>query len=152
MTIHLWACPRGGLAHAEHRLVLGTIQPTDREACAADPSHHGDVAVSEEVRQKMIQDWKVVQRNGKKKEEGSERKRGTWTCNHIWQAVSKVFKVYSVFTFTEMYYLALSESGGIISRVWAGPYRFTTNRLTDGMLEPACKAQEEEKKIKWTYR
>lgn len=54
MTTHLWACPRGGLTHAEHWLVLDTIQPTNRKAGAADPSRHGDVAVSEEAMQKMI--------------------------------------------------------------------------------------------------
>lgn len=54
MTNHLWASPCGGLAHAQHWLVLGAIQPTDREPGAADPSHHGDVAVPEEAMQKMI--------------------------------------------------------------------------------------------------
>ena len=75
MTAHLGACPRGGLAHAQHRLVLGSIQPTNREAGAANPSHHGDVAVSEEAMQKMIhgeekkrRDWKVVQEGERERE------------------------------------------------------------------------------------
>lgn len=52
-TTRLGAGPRGRLAHAQHRLVLDAIQPTDRQPRAADPSHHGDVAVSEEAMQKM---------------------------------------------------------------------------------------------------
>lgn len=38
-------------------------------------------------------------------------------------------------------HLLFWESGGIISNVWAGPYKFTTNRLADGILEPACTEQ-----------
>lgn len=82
MTAHLWTGPCGGLAHAEHRLVLGTIQPANREPGAADPGHHGDVAVSEEEAvQKMIheeKDWKMMQRDGegrKKPKQGSEEEK-----------------------------------------------------------------------------
>lgn len=39
-------------------------------------------------------------------------------------------------------HLLFWESGGIISNVCAGPYKFTTNRLADGILEPACTEQE----------
>lgn len=38
-------------------------------------------------------------------------------------------------------HLLVWESGGIISNVCAGPYKFTTNRLADGILEPACTEQ-----------
>ena len=77
MTAHLGACPRGGLAHAQHRLVLGSIQPTNREAGAANPSHHGDVAVSEEAMQKMIHGEEKKEEIGKlcKKERERERER-----------------------------------------------------------------------------
>ncbi|TNN57219.1 hypothetical protein EYF80_032553 [Liparis tanakae] len=53
-TAHLGAGARGGLAHAQHRLVLGPVQPPHREAGAADPAHHGDVAVSGEAMQNMM--------------------------------------------------------------------------------------------------
>lgn len=53
MTTHLYACPCGGLAHTQDRLVLDTIQPANRKASAADPSHHGDVAVSVEAMHNM---------------------------------------------------------------------------------------------------
>lgn len=146
MTTHLWACPCGGLAHAEHRLVLGTIQPTNREAGAADPSHHGDVAVSKEAMRKMIHGEKI----GKwcermEKYRSSEGERNLDTLSFLTGGVSSL-QGFAVFTFTEMYYLALRESGGIISRVWAGPYRFTTNRLTEGILEPACEHKKRGKK------
>jgi len=54
-------------------LVLGTIQPANCELGAADPSHHGDVAVSEEVMQKMIHG----ESNEKKKE--AVKGRDIWT-------------------------------------------------------------------------
>lgn len=52
-TTRLGAGPRGGLAHTQHRLVLDAIQPASRQASAADPSHHGDVAVPEEAMRKI---------------------------------------------------------------------------------------------------
>lgn len=100
MTTHLWARPCGGLTHAEDWLVLDTIQPTNRKAGAADPSHHGYVAVSEEAMHGEI-DWKGVQMNGERKKESkksSEEKRGAQTCDQFWEVASKVFKVYSVFS------------------------------------------------------
>lgn len=61
MTAHLWACPCGSLANTEHRLVLCTIQPTNCEPGAADPSHHGYVVVSEEkkkrIHEESIRKW-----------------------------------------------------------------------------------------------
>lgn len=50
---HLRARPSGGLTHAEDRLVLHAVQPADSQPRAADPGHHGDVAVSEASRHKM---------------------------------------------------------------------------------------------------
>lgn len=80
MTAHLWACPCGGLAHAEHWLVLGTIKPTNREPGAAGPSHHGDVAVSEEAMQKIIHE----ERDGAKERGRKEAVKGEriW-CNNL---------------------------------------------------------------------
>lgn len=49
----LGAGPGGGLTHAQDRLVLRPVQPAGGQTSAADPSHHGDVAVSEEAMQKM---------------------------------------------------------------------------------------------------
>lgn len=72
MTTRLWARPCGGLTHAEDRLVLDTIQPPDRKAGAADPSHHGYVAVSEEAMHGEI-DWKGVQMNGERKKESTKK-------------------------------------------------------------------------------
>lgn len=62
---HLGAGPGGGLTHAQDRLVLHPVQPAGGQASAADPSHHGDVAVSEEAMQKMRRrkGWRVVKRS-----------------------------------------------------------------------------------------
>lgn len=73
MTAHLWACPCGSLANTEHRLVLCTIQPTNCEPGAADPSHHGYVVVSEERKKDTWRKYyKVVRRNWKKKKNKQE--------------------------------------------------------------------------------
>ncbi len=77
MTAHLWACPCGGLTHTEHWLVLDTIQPADCKTGATDPSHHGDVAVSEEAKQKMIHGegigkWRIEMEKKKKPWRGEE--------------------------------------------------------------------------------
>lgn len=54
---HLWACAGGGLTHAEDRLVLDAVQPADSQTRAADPGHHGDVAVSEAQNETRV--WKT---------------------------------------------------------------------------------------------
>lgn len=118
---HLRARPGGGLAHAQDRLVLHPVQPAGGQPGAADPRHHGDVAVSEESVQKK--------RHAGRIEKAVERVK-----REQWRGGEQIIKVPAC----KVYYLALKESGGNISRVWAGPYRFTTNRLIDGMFEPAC--------------
>lgn len=106
MTAHLGACPCGGLAHAQHRLVLGAIQPTNREAGAANPSHHGDVAVSEEPMQKMIHGEKEIgelckkERERERSSEG-EKKPGCAIISGRWCRKSSRFILFFL-TFTEM--------------------------------------------------
>lgn len=68
-------------------MVLDTIQPTNRKAGAADPSRHGDVAVSEEAMQKMIHGERIGKgREGmerRKKKKQRRRERGSWTRNRF---------------------------------------------------------------------
>lgn len=74
MAAHLGARPRGGLAHTEDRLVLHAVQPAGSQPSAADPSHHGDVAVSEESMQKMrhadrvAKGWKELKKSSEETE------------------------------------------------------------------------------------
>lgn len=69
MAAHLRARPSGGLTHAEDRLVLQAVQPAGGQLSAADPSHHGDVAVSEEAMQKMRQADRIGKRVERVKKE-----------------------------------------------------------------------------------
>lgn len=86
MAAHLRARPSGGLTHAEDRLVLQAVQPAGGQLSAADPSHHGDVAVSEEAMQKMRQADRIgkrVERVKKEQWRGSKHKinAGSWVSS-----------------------------------------------------------------------
>lgn len=112
ITTHLWAGPCGSLTHTEHWLVLDAIQPTNRKAGAADPSHHGDVAVSEEAMQKMIhggKDWTACEGTGLCRGSGDVKE--TYMCNHAWPVVPQVFMTYSAFTFTNKHGILPGSEG-----------------------------------------